>query len=274
MLKSIEDRFHHDVMTKKPVLLVQARQPVERMVWPPFNCQNMRRHSFVLGMKSMSEQSNRTGCLGAILGIFGFRFKDQQQDEPVTQFPYRLRDDFLSPAELSFFGVLEQSVSHRFSIHAKVRLADIVFVASDQDRQAYRNRINSKHIDFLLCDTTRQRPLLVIELDDSSHSRKDRHERDCFVDQVLQAAELPILHVKAAKAYSVAELTKQIDQLVASDTVNAKSTPPLPSPPGLPECPKCRVAMVQRTAQKGVNAGKRFWACRSFPNCRYTIPID
>jgi hypothetical protein len=41
----------------------------------------------------------------------------------------------------------------------------------------------------------RQRPRLVVELDDRSHDRADRQARDAFVDQVLYAASYPILHI-------------------------------------------------------------------------------
>jgi restriction system protein len=40
-----------------------------------------------------------------------------------------------------------------------------------------------------------------------------------------------------------------------------------------PSCPACGSAMQQRTARKGANQGKAFWGCRSFPQCRATLPI-
>ena len=35
-----------------------------------------------------------------------------------------------------------------------------------------------------------------------------------------------------------------------------------------PSCPKCGGAMVQRTTKRGDNAGKAFWGCAKFPQCR------
>ena len=35
-------------------------------------------------------------------------------------------------------------------------------------------------------------------------------------------------------------------------------------------CPKCGKQMVLRVARKGPHAGKSFWGCSGFPNCRYT----
>ena len=38
--------------------------------------------------------------------------------------------------------------------------------------------------------------------------------------------------------------------------------------------PKCESEMVIRTAKKGKNAGKHFWGCRGYPNCRTVFQID
>lgn len=34
-----------------------------------------------------------------------------------------------------------------------------------------------------------------------------------------------------------------------------------------PLCPKCGKPMIKRVAKKGINAGKEFWSCSSYPNC-------
>lgn len=35
-------------------------------------------------------------------------------------------------------------------------------------------------------------------------------------------------------------------------------------------CPRCKAPMTKRVAQAGANAGKAFWGCSRFPNCRGT----
>ena len=59
-------------------------------------------------------------------------------------------------------------------------------------------------------------PALAIELDDSSHNRKDRIERDLFVDQVFKTAGLPLIHVKVVQTYDVDELAEQIQSSLSS----------------------------------------------------------
>lgn len=71
-------------------------------------------------------KSEPQGCLLAILKFFGISFGGA--DERVD-LPYRLRDDFLSPAELSFYRVLQSALAGRATISSKVNLADIFFVA-------------------------------------------------------------------------------------------------------------------------------------------------
>lgn len=39
-------------------------------------------------------------------------------------------------------------------------------------------------------------------------------------------------------------------------------------------CPLCGKPLVVRTAMRGSNAGKQFYGCSAYPNCRYTRNID
>jgi restriction system protein len=41
-----------------------------------------------------------------------------------------------------------------------------------------------------------------------------------------------------------------------------------------PACPACNKPMTRRVASKGSNAGRTFWGCTAFPQCRGTLPMD
>jgi hypothetical protein len=49
------------------------------------------------------------------------------------------------------------------------------------------------------------RPILGIELDDSSYERPDRVRRDDFVRSVFRAARLPLLPIVARRSYDAWE---------------------------------------------------------------------
>lgn len=40
-----------------------------------------------------------------------------------------------------------------------------------------------------------------------------------------------------------------------------------------PRCPKCGRKMVLRTARQGRYAGRQFWGCSGYPNCRGIVNI-
>ncbi|WP_442510550.1 DUF2726 domain-containing protein [Novipirellula sp. SH528] len=218
-------------------------------------------------------ESQQSGCLGFFFKLLGIR-PGAGSGQGKKDLPYRLRDNFLSAAELAFYRVLEQAVGQTYSINNKVRLWDMLYVPRRDDSRTYENKISSKHIDFLLCDPTTMQPVLAIELDDASHNPKDRQDRDAFLDQALAAADLAILHIKAARTYSIAEVQQQIASVLPETASNMSAPPPLPAEPSEHSCPKCHTAMVQRKAAKGAHAGKRFWACTNYPKCREIIGIE
>jgi very-short-patch-repair endonuclease len=74
--------------------------------------------------------------------------------------------------------------------------------------------VDRKSVDFVLFDRNAVSPVLAIELDDSSHDREDRQERDAFVDGVLAKAGLPLLHVRAQAAYDPKQLSASIGEAV------------------------------------------------------------
>jgi len=90
---------------------------------------------------------------------------------------YYLRQSLFTPAEAAFLPVLESALPPGIRVFGKVRLEDVLGVRSDLDRgegQAARNRINRKHVDFLLVRSGTLAPVAGIELDDRSHDAADR----------------------------------------------------------------------------------------------------
>jgi hypothetical protein len=121
----------------------------------------------------------------------------------APEFPFLRKKYFFSATERSFYEVLRRVVGEQVHLFAKVRLADVVYVARGTGSwQTHFNRIQSKHIDFLLCDRQQIAPLLAIELDDSSHDAEARQSRDEVVDAVCEAAGLPIIRISAQRAYT------------------------------------------------------------------------
>lgn len=126
---------------------------------------------------------------------------------------YEKRGALMSPGELKFFRALEAAVGDNFRVFSKVRLADIVQPVKTGDKRAWYSAfgvIKSKHADFVVCDPATTDFRLVVELDDKSHERNDRAERDQKVDDILAQANIPVLHIPAKAAYSVEDIQRKI----------------------------------------------------------------
>ena len=93
-----------------------------------------------------------------------------------------------------------------------------------KERTKYWNKINRKHVDFLICDRDTLKPIVAIELDDSTHARENRQLRDEFVNQIFTAAKLPLIHIKVSQSYIVStlqdELKKYLNQADESKKVS------------------------------------------------------
>lgn len=241
-----------------------------------------------------TNNDDKPGCLGRILQALGL---EPEAVEPEA-LSYHVRDDFLSHAERSFYHVLRTAVSDWAVICPKVSLGDLFFAKSGAHRTnvILTNQIAHKHVDFLLCDPRTLQPLLGVELDDSSHRRASRQERDTFVDKVFAAAGLPLFRQTAQAEYDVRALASTLRSLAGKDQPPKAQGSPTPTagessrawpaevklagqpaavPPapavtkGPPLCPKCGQPMVVRVVQQeGPRKGTRFWGCPSYPRCR------
>ncbi len=159
-----------------------------------------------------------------------------------------VRDDFMSPAELSFYHVLRQRVGDAYVICPKVSLGDLFFAVHPDRRVAFgmRNRIDRKHADLVICDPLTLRPLGAIELDDSSHARTRRRQRDRLVDEVFAVAGLPLVRVPVRRGYTAADVERVIARFAwpnaspAPEAAPETAAPPAPAAPptaGEPQAP-------------------------------------
>ncbi|MFZ2653587.1 MAG: DUF2726 domain-containing protein [Victivallales bacterium] len=179
-----------------------------------------------------------------------------------------VRRNLFSPGELAFFKALELALGTKYKIFTKIRLADIIRVNGElekSERQTAFNRIQSKHVDFVLCDPGDLSIQCVIELDDSSHGAPDRIARDNFVDSVLRSAGIPIAHFAARRQYSTEDIVKAVE-----DEESLMQPESQEENAGAPVCSLCGAPMVIRTAQKGQHAGKPFYGCSTYPKCKNT----
>lgn len=124
---------------------------------------------------------------------------------------YQQRDSVFTYRERVFFKALIEDIGGQYVVFAKVRMGDILFLANESENRKYHsNQIQCKHLDFVLCQRGTYKPLLAIELDDSSHDKYEHHERDEFKEKVCADTGLKLWRVRVKPMYPKGYIAKRV----------------------------------------------------------------
>jgi ssDNA-binding Zn-finger/Zn-ribbon topoisomerase 1 len=208
-----------------------------------------------------------------LLTVFKLKMKQQKPIEE-NGYPYQRLDALFTPAERSFFGVLNQAVGEDVVVFGKVRVADVITPKKGGVKGAWQkafNKISAKHFDFIICNKSDLSFVCGVELDDNSHNSAKQKIRDAFLEDACKSAGFPLIRVPAKSAYSVNDIRDSLSvffpEFQEKETIPSLETET--ETEKMPKlCPKCSSEMRLKVAKKGKSVGSEFWACSAFPKCR------
>jgi len=108
--------------------------------------------------------------------------------------PY-FRKNLLTETELILMRRLQAAYPEHY-VFSQVQLSQFLGIPRGSDHMSWLNRINRMSADFIVCDAAAN-PLVVIELDDKSHDRKDRIEADAKKDRAIASAGIKMARIRA-----------------------------------------------------------------------------
>jgi len=110
---------------------------------------------------------------------------------------YLAKDLPMTRTEAEFFKKLNNAVSERYYVFPQVHLSAVLNpnISGKDWIYAFRH-INSKSVDYILCDKETLRPTYAIELDDYTHNQAARRKRDAEVERIFDEANLPLVRFK------------------------------------------------------------------------------
>lgn len=115
----------------------------------------------------------------------------------------------LTKNEYSFYQKIKPIIQEKnLRVLCKIRLADLIEPEPNKNQKEWYaafNRIKSKHIDFAIA-TDDMKVIALIELQDGTHQKSDRKERDEFLNDAVTGAGYVLLPV-----YNNADGIKQIE---------------------------------------------------------------
>lgn len=154
----------------------------------------------------------------AILIIAGAVLSEYAKSTPTqekVQYQYKQKQYLMTYVENKCYHAIVQAVQDKYFVFPQVHLSAIIDhkVEGQNWKSAFRH-INQKSVDFVLCDKHYISPKLAIELDDKTHERPDRIDRDGEVERVLQQAGLPLLRLENGNGFNSTEIAQKIEALL------------------------------------------------------------
>jgi len=131
---------------------------------------------------------------------------------------YGRQDFFMTRSETDFFKILVELAGEDYHVFPQVHLSTILDESkvTGQDWKMARRHINQKSVDYVICDRSTIKPLLAIELDDSSHEAEDRRLRDVEVERIFTEAKLPLVRFTNHGNLNKEDISRQITQALAT----------------------------------------------------------
>lgn len=128
-------------------------------------------------------------------------------------FPVQKKNSLFSPVERSFMQLLEKAVVNDYKVMNRVKLADIIELkngTSDKARASTMLKLNTKYLDFVLCDPQDFSVIAVLDLVNNSSKEGHKAVPDWFVNGALDAAGVPYLRMKIKAGYTAADIQTAI----------------------------------------------------------------
>lgn len=134
---------------------------------------------------------------GLVFLAFLYKLLDQKMSRINYREAYQARQLLTKREQQEYLKLKQYADARGWLICPKVRLWDLIEPKKGATkRQTLINKIQSKHVDFVLVDQS-MNLIGVLELDDNTHDRADRKERDSFVRDALEGAGITMIQTRS-----------------------------------------------------------------------------
>lgn len=127
-------------------------------------------------------------------------------------------------SEFQLFKILLELFGDKYFIFPQINYSHLIKPKKSSwvQESIYRSSIDRKSADFVLCEKEKAIPILVIELDGSSHYSQKKVKRDKFINGVADAVGMPILHIETRflnKEFVQAAVEDKLGSLASSSKI-------------------------------------------------------
>jgi hypothetical protein len=143
---------------------------------------------------------------------------DNQNEIKKSRYRYYAKPYLMTTRENEFFKLLNDIFGAKWFVIPQVHLSSLLNhkVKGQNWNGAFRH-INGKSVDYVLVGKESYKIICAIELDDSTHSRADRIERDNEINRIFHEAKIPLARIGKFENMSRQEIVG-----VITDDIKAK----------------------------------------------------
>ena len=136
-----------------------------------------------------------------------------------SQYRYYAKSYIMTSRENECFKILNEIFSSKWFVVPQVHLSALLdYRVKGQNWNAAFRHINGKSVDFVLIGKESYKVICAIELDDSTHSKPDRMERDVEIERMFKEAKIPLARISKFESMTKPEIAK-----VVTDAINGNS---------------------------------------------------
>lgn len=202
----------------------------------------------------------------------------------VEKISYEKKSGVLTPDHMIFYKALQAAVGSEYSILTNISAANVFAVAANSNpliAQVATKNIVEKRFDFLICEKNTLAAACVLMLNDNV---------DSLLLGACESSKLPVARFRIQSGYdheiikeviaqavgqTMSTTSNSFDASLPTDALDIKPSAQKHSKEDVADngidvkfCPSCSAVMLKRKAKNGVNAGKMFWLCSTYPKCR------
>ena len=135
---------------------------------------------------------------------------NDDNNEETQKFLYNPKPSLLTETEKGFYKAIKEVLPENHLLFPQINLATVI---SKNDASHFQNEL-FRNIDFLITNSE-FKPLVFVEINDSSHNSNQRKERDQKVSNICEEAGIPIITFWTSYGINREYIKKRIDTVLA-----------------------------------------------------------
>jgi four helix bundle suffix protein len=188
----------------------------------------------------------------------------------------RTRDQMEQAARSGKQNIVEGSVASATSKQTEINLTQVARSSLEELKEDYKDFLRLRRFPIWAKDDPRMLEIRALGTDDATYETYRPHIESADPEivgnvMVCLCAQTCYLLDQQIREQQLAFLKEGgIRERMTRARLDARD---LQEQANVPACPLCGKPMRQRTARQGANAGKPFWGCTGYPECKGTRAV-